>query len=100
MIGGVPRHSRNGRGGQSTRQEPQKVPATALDGVLGVAIPLMEFMVGEVGNEVDTFWHASVLQHLPAMRDEIGRQGWGIAHRPEVLADDQGLASTRWNTAR
>jgi hypothetical protein len=36
-IGGVARHARNGRGGQSTRQEPEGLPTAVLDGIVGVA---------------------------------------------------------------
>jgi hypothetical protein len=52
-IRGVPRHARNGGGGQSTRQEPQKLPAATLDGAKALAIALMQFEVGQIGMEAD-----------------------------------------------
>src|SRR6185437_6801011 len=55
-------HTRDGSGSQSTRQEPEEVPTTALDGVMGLAIPLMQFEVGQIWLEADASWHAPVLQ--------------------------------------
>ena len=54
-VGGVARHARNGGGGQPARQQPEKVPATALDGVMGMAIALMQVVVGQIGMEADAF---------------------------------------------
>ena len=58
-IGGVARHSRNGGGGQSTRQQPYELPVPALDRVMGGAIPFMEFVVSQIRTKVNASWHAS-----------------------------------------
>jgi hypothetical protein len=34
----------------------------ALDGIMGMAMPLTEFVVGQVKLQVETSWHASVLK--------------------------------------
>ena len=65
-IGGIARHTRDGRGGQSACQEPEEVPAAALNGTMGPAIPLMQLVVGQIRMEADAFWLAPVLQQLPA----------------------------------
>jgi hypothetical protein len=67
-IRGVARYSRDGRGGESTRQEPEEVPATTLDGVISLAVPLMQFVVSQIRLEADAFGHAPVLQHFPVTR--------------------------------
>jgi hypothetical protein len=54
-------HSRNGSGRQSTRQQPQEPSAAALDRVTCMAIPVIEFLVAQVGMEAVVSWHASVL---------------------------------------
>jgi hypothetical protein len=39
---------------------------TALDGIGGVSIAVVEFVVGQMGFEVDASWHAFVLQQHEA----------------------------------
>lgn len=53
---------------QSTAQQPQNVPAAALNRVAGVPIPAMKFVVGQMGFEMDASWHACVLQQHVATR--------------------------------
>jgi hypothetical protein len=65
-IGGVAPHPRNGGSGQPTRQQPEEVPAAALDGIVGLAIALIQFVLGQIRMEADAFWHAPVLQQNPA----------------------------------
>src|SRR5215831_15243290 len=82
-IGGIAGHMRDGGRGESTRQEPEEVPSTAFDGVMGLAIPLMQLVVSQVGMEVDVSWHAPVLQQL--------RVTWyqAYGHIPNVLCSDR-----------
>ena len=65
-VGGIAAHTSNGGGSQSTYQQPQKLPAAALDGVMGLAIALMQLVLGQIRMEAGAFWHAPVLQQLPA----------------------------------
>src|SRR6478672_9201040 len=41
-VGGVAGHTRDGGGSQSTCQEPEELPMTAFDGVMGLAIARMQ----------------------------------------------------------
>jgi hypothetical protein len=65
-VGGIARHRRNCGRREAAAEQPQKVPAAALDGIIRPAIPLMELWFGQVWMEADAFWHAPVLQQLPA----------------------------------
>ena len=38
------------------------MPTTALDGVMSVAVPLMQLVVSQIRMEADASWHAPVLQ--------------------------------------
>jgi hypothetical protein len=70
-IGQVPGHPRNGGCRQPASQQPEKVPATALDGIMGEALPFMEFADSQMRMKVDTSWHAPVLQQSPATPYQI-----------------------------
>jgi hypothetical protein len=61
----VPRHPRDGGSGQPACQEPQELPAAALDGVVREAIPLLQLVGGQRGMEADTLGHVSVFHQLP-----------------------------------
>jgi hypothetical protein len=65
-VSRVAGHGRGGAGGQASCQKPQDVPAAALDWFVGVAISLVQLVVGQVGFEVDASWHALVLQRCCA----------------------------------
>jgi hypothetical protein len=67
-ISGVAGHACNGGGGQPARQEPQKVPAAALDRVMGLAVPLMQLVASQIWVEDDASWHAPVLQQFRVTR--------------------------------
>ncbi len=41
----------------ATSQQPKKVPMAALDRIMCAAIAVLEFVVGQVGCEVDASWH-------------------------------------------
>jgi hypothetical protein len=43
----------NGFGGEATRQEPEEVPVTALDWILGRAVPSAEFICAQIRFEMD-----------------------------------------------
>ena len=58
----VASHARSGGGSQSTRQQPEEVLAAALDWIRCAPMPLLQFVVGQVGCEVDASWPAPVLQ--------------------------------------
>jgi hypothetical protein len=52
------------------------VPVAALDRIIGSTIALLEFVVGQMGCEVDASWHAPVLQlHAATPYDFYGRYG-------------------------
>src|SRR5262249_20197284 len=53
QASGVFGEAGNGFGGEATRQEPEEVPATALDGILGPAVTSTQFIWAEVGFEMD-----------------------------------------------
>ncbi len=55
-----------GFGGEATRQEPEEVPATAFDHVVGLAVPLVQLVVSQIRMEMDAFGHVAVLQQTPA----------------------------------
>jgi hypothetical protein len=76
-------HSCDGGGGQATRQQPVEMPAAALDGIVSMAVVLMQFVVGQIGLEADAFWHAQVLQqsrvtryHLTLNRIRLSPSRW------------------------
>jgi len=46
-------HAGNGFGGETARQEPEEVPATALHWIVGPAEPSSEFICAQVGCEMD-----------------------------------------------
>src|SRR5262249_39576048 len=52
-------HSCDGRGGQSTRQQPKKPPVATLDWIVSPATALLEVMFGQIGLEAEASWHAS-----------------------------------------
>jgi hypothetical protein len=43
-VGGISGEAGNGFGGEATRQEPEEVPAAALDWILGSAVPSSQFI--------------------------------------------------------
>jgi len=48
-------------------EEPEEVPAAALERPAGLAIPCVEFVVAHMGFEVSVSWHAPVLQRERTM---------------------------------
>jgi hypothetical protein len=80
-VCGVPCRRCHGSRRQPTRQQAEKVPPTALDGVMGVSIALMEVMFAQIGLEADVSWHAPVLSEFALVRAGWGHR-WG--QRPRV----------------
>jgi hypothetical protein len=67
-VGRIAGHSRDGGSGESTRQQPQKLPTTTLDGIIGPPIAFVQLVVGQIGLEADASWHAPVLQQSRVTR--------------------------------
>ena len=61
-------------GRHTTGQQPEEVPMAALDRISYTAIAVMEFIVSQMGFEVDASGHAPVLQrHAATPYDTICR---------------------------
>src|SRR6476646_8699858 len=82
----VASHSCDGRGSHSTRQQPQKLPVAALDGVRGLAIALVQGVFAQIGGEADASWHAPVLQQSRVTRYKAGRAPGGARCAPYSLS--------------
>ncbi len=54
----------NGFGGEATRQQPEELPVTALDGIWVLRYRIAEFICAQVGFEVDGSRHASLCTTL------------------------------------
>jgi hypothetical protein len=67
----IARHGGHGGRRQAAGQQPEEVPRAALDQIIGSTIALLEFVVGQVGFEVDASWHAPVLQQPAATPYDI-----------------------------
>ena len=70
-VGGIARHRGYGGCCHAASQQSEEVPVAALDRIIGSTIARVEFIVGEVGFEVDASWHAHVLQLHAATSYEI-----------------------------
>jgi hypothetical protein len=61
-VGEIARHRRNCGRREAAAEQPQKVPAAALDRIAGASITTCQFLSCEMGLEANTSCHPHVLQ--------------------------------------